>query len=58
MFFSKPKTYNNRMQSDFGKRYAPASAADARRYVAGVSRFRQFKSSPLAMATNDGYLPD
>jgi len=26
-------TYNNSMQSDFGKRYAPASAADARRYV-------------------------
>ena len=25
---------NNRMQSDFGKRYALTSAADARRYVA------------------------
>jgi len=24
---------NNRMQSDFGKRYALASAADAKRYV-------------------------
>ena len=29
--------YNNRMQSDFGKRYALASAADARRYAALTS---------------------
>jgi hypothetical protein len=25
--------HNKRMQSDFGKRYAPASVADAGRYV-------------------------